>query len=104
MLIEQELFSNRIRTSIKKSVMIYEYSYCLFPFQLYDYLNDYVIGQDRAKKVLSVAVYNHYKRIYHNIPAANTSSNTGVQQRANELMTPENSPRMLQDTIGSRGL
>lgn len=28
-------------------------------------LNKYVIGQDRAKKVLSVAVYNHYKRIYH---------------------------------------
>jgi ATP-dependent Clp protease ATP-binding subunit ClpX len=27
-------------------------------------LDDYVIGQDRAKKVLSVAVYNHYKRIY----------------------------------------
>ena len=28
-------------------------------------LDDYVIGQDRAKKVLSVAVYNHYKRILH---------------------------------------
>ncbi|KAK3158230.1 hypothetical protein QOZ80_2AG0134480 [Eleusine coracana subsp. coracana] len=28
-------------------------------------LGKYVIGQDRAKKVLSVAVYNHYKRIYH---------------------------------------
>ncbi|XP_066321875.1 CLP protease regulatory subunit CLPX1, mitochondrial-like [Miscanthus floridulus] len=28
-------------------------------------LDKYVIGQDRAKKVLSVAVYNHYKRIYH---------------------------------------
>jgi ATP-dependent Clp protease ATP-binding subunit ClpX len=28
-------------------------------------LNDYVIGQDRAKKALSVAVYNHYKRINH---------------------------------------
>jgi len=28
-------------------------------------LNQYVIGQDRAKKVLSVAVYNHYKRIFY---------------------------------------
>ena len=28
----------------------------------------YIIGQDIAKKTLSVAVYNHYKRIYHNIP------------------------------------
>ena len=28
-------------------------------------LDEYVIGQDRAKIALSVAVYNHYKRIYH---------------------------------------
>lgn len=33
------------------------------PKQLYEQLSQYVIGQDRAKKVLSVAVYNHYKRI-----------------------------------------
>ncbi len=33
------------------------------PREIYDFLNDYVIGQEQAKKVLSVAVYNHYKRI-----------------------------------------
>jgi ATP-dependent Clp protease ATP-binding subunit ClpX len=33
------------------------------PKEIHDYLNDYVIGQDVAKKVLSVAVYNHYKRV-----------------------------------------
>ncbi len=33
------------------------------PKKLYEQLNQYVIGQDRAKKILSVAVYNHYKRI-----------------------------------------
>ncbi|MDC9727197.1 MAG: ATP-dependent Clp protease ATP-binding subunit ClpX [Candidatus Thioglobus sp.] len=33
------------------------------PMQLRDFLNDYVIGQDHSKKVLSVAVYNHYKRL-----------------------------------------
>src|SRR5438105_10567567 len=33
------------------------------PKEIYDFLNDYVIGQESAKKVLSVAVYNHYKRI-----------------------------------------
>ena len=33
------------------------------PSEIYEFLNDYVIGQDKAKKVLSVAVYNHYKRI-----------------------------------------
>jgi ATP-dependent Clp protease ATP-binding subunit ClpX len=33
------------------------------PSKIKEYLDDYVIGQDYAKKVLSVAVYNHYKRI-----------------------------------------
>ncbi len=33
------------------------------PRKIYDQLNQYVIGQDRAKKTLAVAVYNHYKRI-----------------------------------------
>jgi ATP-dependent Clp protease ATP-binding subunit ClpX len=33
------------------------------PREIYDFLNDYVIGQDHAKKILSVAVYNHYKRV-----------------------------------------
>ena len=33
------------------------------PMQLRDFLDDYVIGQAHAKKVLSVAVYNHYKRL-----------------------------------------
>jgi ATP-dependent Clp protease ATP-binding subunit ClpX len=33
------------------------------PSEIYDFLNDYVVGQDSAKKTLSVAVYNHYKRI-----------------------------------------
>jgi ATP-dependent Clp protease ATP-binding subunit ClpX len=37
------------------------------PAELKKILDEYVIGQDRAKKVLSVAVYNHYKRIFrHN--------------------------------------
>ncbi len=33
------------------------------PREIYQFLNDYVVGQDAAKKILSVAVYNHYKRI-----------------------------------------
>merc|ERR1719422_1501072 len=40
------------------------------PRKIYEYLDRYVVGQEFAKKVLSVAVYNHFKRIYHNIPAA----------------------------------
>ena len=37
------------------------------PAEIKAYLDQYVIGQDRAKKVLAVAVYNHYKRVRHNL-------------------------------------
>lgn len=33
------------------------------PREIYSFLNDYIVGQDQAKRILSVAVYNHYKRI-----------------------------------------
>ena len=36
------------------------------PIEINEFLNDYVIGQDAAKKTLAVAVYNHYKRINSN--------------------------------------
>src|SRR3954463_12538378 len=39
------------------------------PVEIKTFLDDYVIGQDRAKKILAVAVYNHYKRIYSRKPA-----------------------------------
>jgi ATP-dependent Clp protease ATP-binding subunit ClpX len=41
------------------------------PKYIYNALNEYIIGQDESKKVLSVAVYNHYKRLEH------LDSNTG---------------------------
>lgn len=40
------------------------------PIELKNHLDEYVIGQDEAKKILAVAVYNHYKRL--NQPIANT--------------------------------
>lgn len=39
------------------------------PKEINDFLNQYIIGQDYAKKVLSVAVHNHYKRIQNNSSA-----------------------------------
>lgn len=45
------------------------------PSQIYNFLNEYIIGQDDAKRTLSVAVYNHYKR--HNV---NASSNVEIQK------------------------
>ena len=51
---------------------------CVF-VQIYEYLDRFVVGQDQAKKVLAVAVYNHYKRIFHNLPsdASGSSSSAG---------------------------
>jgi ATP-dependent Clp protease ATP-binding subunit ClpX len=40
------------------------------PREIFDFLNDYVVGQEYAKKILSVAVYNHYKRVQAGLPAA----------------------------------
>ncbi|KAG7196958.1 hypothetical protein KM043_000224 [Ampulex compressa] len=54
------------------------------PKKIFEYLNKHVVGQDYAKKVLSVAVYNHYKRIYNNFPAQ-----SAVQGSANPVGTQE---------------
>jgi ATP-dependent Clp protease ATP-binding subunit ClpX len=51
-----EEYSTRRKTEFKKFEL-------LKPREIKNYLDQYVIGQDEAKKVLSVAVYNHYKRI-----------------------------------------
>ena len=34
------------------------------PKEIHEFLNDYIVGQESAKKALSVAIYNHYKRIH----------------------------------------
>jgi ATP-dependent Clp protease ATP-binding subunit ClpX len=41
------------------------------PKEIHSFLNQYVIGQDYAKRVLSVAVYNHYKRLEYNKDLSN---------------------------------
>ena len=55
------------------------------PREIYDFLNDYVIGQDEAKKVLSVAVYNHYKRIQ---VGASASGDVELQKSNITLLGP----------------
>ncbi|KKY02226.1 ATP-dependent protease [Paraclostridium benzoelyticum] len=53
------------------------------PKEMMNTLNDYVIGQEKAKKALSVAVYNHYKRIY----GKNKGTNKDVEiQKSNILL------------------
>lgn len=56
------------------------------PKKIYDYLNKHVVGQEHAKKVLSVAVYNHYKRIFNNLPAQS------AQNPRHDMAVMEQSP------------
>ena len=54
------------------------------PKEIYDQLNEWVVGQDQAKKVLSVAVYNHYKRINRRTIA--TRENEVELQKSNIML------------------
>ena len=53
------------------------------PHEIKAYLDQYIVGQEEAKKVLAVSVYNHYKRLKHN----NGADNDGVEiQKSNILL------------------
>lgn len=58
-----ELCNDIIREEIKEIAPKQKQDALPKPAEIHEHLNDYVIGQDHAKKVLSVAVYNHYKRL-----------------------------------------
>ncbi len=51
------------------------------PREIFDFLNDYVVGQEYAKKILSVAVYNHYKRVQ-----ANPTPDEGVELAKSNIL------------------
>ncbi len=60
----------------------------LKPVEIKKHLDEYVIGQDEAKKVLSVAVYNHYKRLIKN--QSKTSNKDDVEiDKSNVIMVGE---------------
>jgi ATP-dependent Clp protease ATP-binding subunit ClpX len=57
------------------------------PKDIKEYLDQYIIGQDEAKKILSVAVYNHYKRINHNAASEASNKQPEVEiQKSNILL------------------
>ena len=60
-MIVQDEIGHRVKTDLEKSITL------LKPSEILEKLNEYVIGQDEAKKVLSVAVYNHYKRLLQKV-------------------------------------
>ncbi len=62
------------------------------PKELNSFLGDYVIGQERARKLVSVAVYNHYKRIFKNIK---TDDDTEIAKSNVLLIGPTGSGKTL---------
>jgi ATP-dependent Clp protease ATP-binding subunit ClpX len=72
-----EIIADSLHEEIKKTA----HSNLPTPMEINRFLNDYVIGQERAKKILSVAVHNHYKRI-------NSPAGSDVElQKSNILLT-----------------
>ena len=72
-----EIIADSLHEEIKKTA----HSNLPAPMEINRSLNDYVIGQERAKKILSVAVHNHYKRI-------NSPAGSDVElQKSNILLT-----------------
>ena len=61
------------------------------PLEIFNKLDEYVIGQEKAKKVLSVAVYNHYKRLKKN----NTKDSVELQKSNVLLLGPTGSGKTL---------
>ena len=88
----QDMFPGNIQDGIPKSQRLkkkkpkdkkesaIDLKQILPPHQIKERLDDYVIGQDYAKKVMSVAVYNHYKRV-----ATNTMDEIEIE-KSNMLM------------------
>jgi ATP-dependent Clp protease ATP-binding subunit ClpX len=56
------------------------------PAEIFDFLNQYVVGQDAAKKQLSVAVYNHYKRVQAGGDAGPRSSDGQVELAKSNIL------------------
>jgi ATP-dependent Clp protease ATP-binding subunit ClpX len=58
---------NEVLAEEKKQTLPWETGAIPKPLEIKSFLDEYVIGQEKAKKILSVAVYNHYKRIRSNV-------------------------------------
>ncbi|MDR2687105.1 MAG: ATP-dependent Clp protease ATP-binding subunit ClpX [Oscillospiraceae bacterium] len=80
-ILEEERGSERTLEPLRPSF----YSRLLTPVEIKRKLDDYVIGQDAAKTALSVAVYNHYKRISH---AGERASRVEIQKSNVLLLGP----------------
>src|SRR5436309_3081857 len=80
-IIEQELVIRDEKTASSFKLTVKK------PVEIKKFLDEYVIGQEEAKKVLAVAVYNHYKRLQQK--STETSSNEVEIEKSNIVMVGE---------------
>ena len=82
-ILDEEFFENKEKSE-KEEHKDADISSVPKPHEIKAYLDQHIVGQDDAKKVLSVAVYNHYKRIAHN---TTEKDSTGIEiQKSNILL------------------
>ncbi|MEO8403206.1 MAG: ATP-dependent Clp protease ATP-binding subunit ClpX [Chitinophagaceae bacterium] len=82
-IIEQELMVRDDKTPSTFKLTIKK------PVEIKKFLDEYVIGQDEAKKVLAVAVYNHYKRLQQKVGEASVAGNEVEIEKSNIVMVGE---------------
>ena len=83
-ILDEEFFENKDKEGAEGSEDKKDEKPIPKPHEIKAYLDQYIIGQDDAKKVLAVAVYNHYKRLKHN---KNTDLKNNVEiQKSNILL------------------
>lgn len=68
-ILDEEFFDSKEKASLEGAESSADEKPIPKPHEIKAYLDEYIIGQDDAKKVLSVAVYNHYKRLKNNAVA-----------------------------------
>ena len=81
-IIEQELVVKDDKTTSSFKLTVKK------PMEVKKFLDEYVIGQDEAKKVLAVAVYNHYKRLQQKTSESSTTGDVEIE-KSNIIMVGE---------------
>ena len=76
----------RVKKKNKKKKELIKLSEIPAPHVIKEQLDEYVIGQEQAKKVISVAVYNHYKRVFERTSPDAAQYDTGVEIEKSNIM------------------
>jgi len=90
-----ELCNDIIREEVQEATSESEEAKLPKPIEIHQMLNDYVIGQEKAKKVLSVAVYNHYKRLNYDVRASRNQEEVELGKSNILLLGPTGSGKTL---------